>query len=192
MARTAPGPPQVPGYAEARSRGLLPRVATRPPEPLPGTPAGTLMARWTVVTIGGFAAFVTLGVVAGKAGVTAAAAWLAIAAGGSGFLVTLWWLLGRVGDRFVAEIGAGYTTLVLDEGTFWMASLRPWRNGAIRVRWDCSGTWVCDRRSGLPVATPDLTVLPPGSYPSPHRADRWELWSGRMWTGNFRSPPTAA
>jgi hypothetical protein len=97
-----------------------------------------------------------------------------------------WILLGRAGTRAVAEMQHGYVTLTLANGTFWMQSLRPFTNPRRPVGWNYSGTWVL-ADDGTVIASPQSDIIAPGFYPSARRAGQFELWTGYMWTGNFRT-----
>lgn len=187
MSRATP-PEQVPAYAAARTGGLVPAPGRVPPEPLDGVSAGTMAVRWTVGAIVVFFGFIAVALVAGRSLPDGGAIAAVIAGAGVLVLAGTWIAWGRVGRRAVREYQAGYATLVLTEGAFWMGSLRPWLNAATRIRWDFGATWVLDRRTAAVVAAPGEEGSAPGFYPSPDRPDRWELWTGRMWAGIVRRP----
>lgn len=189
MTQSLPLPPDVPGFAEAKARGLLPTIGPEPPPPLPGVAASVLMDRWVWATIAAFSGTIVVGLLVSRAVSLTGFGAVAYALFCLAVLAAIWLFLGKVGDRVLAELQHGYTTLELQEGTFWMLATRPWRNGAKRVLWDYSGTWVVSHRTQTPLATPSARVTPPGLYPSPHHEKRWELWTGIMWSGNFHQPP---
>lgn len=100
----------------------------------------------------------------------------------------LLWLLKRWGEAQLAELAHGYTTSPIHLGQFWIGR----RSGALFtsgwVQWDWSGLWVLDR-VGAVVSSPRPGVDgPPGFYPNARSGDRWELWTGCMWTGVTREP----
>lgn len=110
---------------------------------------------------------------------------LVLGCGVFGFwLVMHWW--GQIGHRNLQELEHGYTTLVLQFGSFWLGEGRRWQGFGRRVPWDYSGIWVLDGGSGQVISSPDTRVEPPGFYPSPNRVGSLELWSGVVWTGQYR------
>lgn len=54
-----------------------------------------------------------------------------------------------------------------------------------RVDWDYSGLWVL-ADDGRVKRAPDVTVEPPGFYPSPNRPRQYELWTGTTWAAQYR------
>lgn len=115
---------------------------------------------------------------------------LTLAAGLIGFAVIIR-DLGRVGDRKLEEIAHGYTTLKLDFGGFWLGEGRRWPHFGHRPPWDYSGLWVLDGTHGAVLSKPDRGVEPPGLYPSPNRPGAMELWTGVVWSGNYRRQPSS-
>jgi hypothetical protein len=100
---------------------------------------------------------------------------------GTAVVLMLW---ARVGRRSMQEFGSGYATFVMESGWF------PWdrinrTDGDGNLAWDYSGLWILDS-TGRVVSEPRRDVDPPGFYPSPHRPGQLELWSGCVWTGNYR------
>jgi hypothetical protein len=93
--------------------------------------------------------------------------------------------LGRVGDRKLEEIAAGYTTLKLEFGDFWIGEGRRWPRFGHRAPWDYAGLWVLDGSTGAVLSAPDRSVDAPGFYPSPNRPGVMELWTGAVWSGHF-------
>lgn len=105
--------------------------------------------------------------------------WLVLLGLGSAWFVLEWFLLGRVGDRLVEEASRGYATFTVDTAMFWFR-VSGW------TPWEFDGVWRYTRSGVVP---PVAGVAdPPGLYPSPHRPDRWEIWSGDVWTGVHRDP----
>lgn len=101
---------------------------------------------------------------------------------GGGYLVLRAW--GRVGDRCLEELRAGYTTLTIDVGDFWYGGDTRWfHHGA---PWDYRGAWVLDSRGALRSPPRDPSVDRPGVYPSVSRPGQLEVWTGAVWTGHFR------
>lgn len=74
---------------------------------------------------------------------------------------------------------AAYATFTVDTGMFWFR-VSGW------TPWEFDGVWRYTR-SGVVPPVAGVTD-PPGLYPSPHRPDRWEVWSGDVWTGVHRDP----
>jgi hypothetical protein len=189
--RDAPLPQDVAGYERARRDGLLPEVPAVPPSLIAGETADQASTRVFLWLGGAVVAFFVLA----KAGPGVLAPLglphIAVAAPlgmiGLALLAALYRAWGRVGERNLDELRHGYTTLSLVAGSFWRGDLRRWPRTGHRVPWDYSGAWVLSN-DGVR-REPDRSVLPPGLYPSPNREDRWELWSGRVWTGDFRPPP---
>jgi hypothetical protein len=95
-------------------------------------------------------------------------------------------MLGGVGDRKLEELAHGYTTLTLEFGGFWRGEGRRWPRFGRRAPWDYSGVWVLDGGTGEVVSEPDRAVDPPGLYPSPNRPGELELWTGVVWSGDYR------
>jgi hypothetical protein len=46
--------------------------------------------------------------------------------------------------------------------------------------------WVLDGSTGAVVSPPVADADPPGLYPSPNRPGAMELWTGVVWSGNYR------
>ena len=81
---------------------------------------------------------------------------------------------------FLDELRAGYVTTTFIQGLFW-------RNGGRDsdvVGWEWRGLWTLTS-DGRVLSAPDLSVDPPGVYPSPNAAGRHELWTGCRWTNVF-------
>lgn len=152
---------------------------------LPGRAASRWFNRWlltSAVVVG--AVLLTLEIIPRLgvgAGVEAA---LTLAAGLAG-LATIFRNLGRVGDRKLEEVAAGYTTLTLQFGDFWIGEGRRWPRFGHRAPWDYSGVWVLDGTTGAVESAPDRSVDPPGFYPSPNRPGALELWTGVVWSGHY-------
>jgi len=91
----------------------------------------------------------------------------------------------RVGDVFLDELGAGFTTLPLTVGAFWGVNRREGAN--YMEPWDFRGVWVLDGHGEVRSA-PDPAVDPPGLYPSPERPGQLQVWTGRTWARKFRAP----
>ncbi|MCW2923165.1 MAG: hypothetical protein JWM98_569 [Thermoleophilia bacterium] len=99
----------------------------------------------------------------------------------------------RVGERNLEEFQHGYTTLQLISGAFGWAgfpSREQQRRHGRTMPWDYAGVWRLGS-DGAVITAPDTTVLPPGLYPSPHRDDAWEIWTGCAWMGSYRPAPPA-
>jgi hypothetical protein len=99
-----------------------------------------------------------------------------------------WWLIvfrfmTPVGLRNDEEFAAGYTTFVMQFGTF-RSGGRHWQN----LSWDYRGTWVMNEH-GAVVSGPDRGFDAPGYYPSPNNQGTYELWTGTTWSGHFRPAP---
>ncbi len=184
----APLPPQVEGYAEARARGLLPVVGEQPPRLLPGPTADQASLR----VLAALAATMVAVVAAGKVGsaVFGGGGALAVVVGLVALvaLTILYRAWARVGERNLAELRRGYTTLSLTAGSFWHGDLRRFGRFGHRPPWDYRGVWVL-ANDGTVTQAPDHAVVAPGLYPSPNRPGRWEVWTGQVWTGDFRPSP---
>jgi hypothetical protein len=161
------------------------RVAGMPPTPLPGPSAQALFTR----VILAFGAAIGAGLLASSLlrmaplpqGVPALVL-------GPLSLLALWAILrmlGPVGDRLVAELSRGYTSLRMPFGGF--TTNRGRRNWLIgfRTPWDFDTVWVLDRR-GKVIRPPRRPGAAPGFHSSPTRPGAQELWTGRVWAGVYR------
>ena len=93
-------------------------------------------------------------------------------------------------DDPVEELAHGYTTLKLEFGGFWVGEGRRWPQFGHRPPWDYSALWLLDGSTGAVISEPVADADPPGLYPSPNRPEALELWTGVVWSGNYR--PLAA
>lgn len=105
---------------------------------------------------------------------------------GAAWFVLMLWTLDRPGRRMLDEITHGYTTFDNEWTNYFGTSEHSWREGD--PPWDNSGVWILDRTFSVRSA-PNRELDPPGFYPSPHRAGRWELWTGAVWSGTYRNDP---
>lgn len=161
-------------------------VPAAPPALLPGASAARAFNRFLLRGACAVAAVLATVELASSSGLgTTSAGLVTLAAGLAGFAAVLR-LLGRVGDRKLEELAAGYTTLRLDFGGFWLGEGRRWPRFGHRAPWDYAGLWVLDGSTGAVVAEPDRAADPPGLYPSPNRSGAMELWTGVVWSGDFR------
>ena len=144
------------------------KVPGIPPAPLPGPSAQALFIRVILafgVTIGGgLLASSLLRMASLPHGVPALML-------GPLSLLALWVILrmlGPVGDRLVAELSRGYTSLLMPFGGF--TTNRGRRNWLIgfRTPWDFDTVWVLDRR-GKVIRPPRRPGTAPGFHPSPTR-----------------------
>lgn len=186
-----PQPASVVGYSDALRAGLLPRVPESPPDPVAGASAKDLALRVFVRFVVGLICFVALGKLS-----SAVIGWtpglrVATLATGLTLLFLTYRAWGRGGERHLEELRHGYATLNLAMGQFWVGALRKWRGYGPRVPWDLRGAWLL-RSDGTVIRQPDRTVTPPGLYPSPNRRGRWEVWSGIVWTGEYKPTPPGA
>lgn len=186
------GPQDAPGYERARMDGLLPVVPPSPPRLLAGPTADQLSSRVLLELAGSFVVLFLLAKVGSDLltglGLPAAGVLTAI---GAIAIATMGWLYrewGRVGDRNLEELRRGYTTLALTAGGFRKGVIQRWPGSGDRLPWDYRGVWVLGN-DGTVKQHPEPDVLPPGLYPSATHETRWELWSGRAWTGDLRPPP---
>lgn len=181
-------PRDVAGYHPAVASGVVRPAPPTPPRPLRGPSAHRLFNRFLLKGAAVVAATIAaLEIVSRLQLGTAAVSLLSLAAG----LLALWSivrLLGAVGDRKLEELAHGYTTLTLDFGGFWLGEGRRWPRFGRRPPWDYSGAWVLDGATGAVVSAPDHRFDPPGLYPSPNRPGNLELWTGVVWTGDYRRP----
>lgn len=161
------------------------RVAGIPPAPLPGPSAKALFIRVTVAfgaaIGGGLLASSLLRTASLPQGVPALVL-------GPLSLLALWVILrmlGQVGDRLVAELSCGYTSLLMPFGGF--TTNRGRRNWLIgfRTPWDFNTVWVLHRR-GKVIRPPRRQGAVPGFHSSPTRPGAQELWTGRVWAGVYR------
>ncbi len=184
--RAASTPPsEVPGFAAAGAAGLLPVVPRRPPSLVPGPTALHALHRylWRAggLAVAWAAGLALLSAFDGGWVVVTRLGWMAVTV--VGFLVVVRRLSSDVGEPYLRELAAGYTTLKLDWGTLWNA--RPvGQTITYRQRWDYRGLWVLDGE-GRVREEPRPGAVPPGFYPSPHD-ERLELWTGEVWAGVFR------
>jgi hypothetical protein len=96
-----------------------------------------------------------------------------------GFFVTRAALL-RFRAVLLDELRAGYVTTTFVQGLFWGSD----RGDSDVVGWEWRGLWTL-ASDGRVVSAPDLSVDPPGVYPSPNAPGRHELWTGCQWTNVF-------
>ena len=180
-------PHKMAGFREARAAGLLPVVPALPPALLPGPSARQVFHRFLLRGAAAVGAVLVLLRVLPGLGLPAAWNLLAVAAG-----LLVWWLVLRwwrqIGDRNAEELQHGYTTFVMQFGGFQRGERRRWKGAHSRAPWDYSGVWVLDG-DGRVVSAPRQDRDPPGFYPSPSRPEAWELWSGVVWTGEYRPAP---
>ncbi|GAB1692149.1 hypothetical protein [Krasilnikovia sp. M28-CT-15] len=179
----SPLPRDVPGFAQAWSAGRMAVVPPAPPALLPGPSARHKCHLFLVQLVVAALAFGGAIKLANSSGQT----WLGAAAFGLGALIFGFMFHGMaaVGRRNVQEFERGYTTLVLTFGTFTWNGNQRWWHADVNIPWDYSGLWVL-RDNGTVVSAPVPGREPPGYYPSPHRAGRFELWTGCSWAGQFR------
>lgn len=180
-------PRQVDGFSAAQALGLLPRVPPTPPA-LPRRTARNAFFTWAGSIVVGAVAWVRLASASADAlGRTLPVAGPVLLVLGSAAVFVLVFIRLRswVGDVFLDELGAGYTTLPLTIGAFWGVNRREGVNYA--EPWDFRGTWVLDSRGAVRSA-PQRDVDPPGLYPSPERPGELQVWTGKVWARKFRAP----
>jgi hypothetical protein len=184
-------PTLVEEYESYRRSGAISDVpTTEPPERLPGKTAGELALWWVGSLIASMALVALLVDVFSKSDLPAVMRALSVLVIGVGALVAFARLWAMVGRKNVAELRAGYTTLTLMFGTFWIGSgPRRWRGTGHRAPWDYAGVWVLDRSGRRVIQPPDTEREPPGFYPSPNRPDKLEFWTGVVWLGVYRDHP---
>ena len=180
-------PRQVEGFSSARALGLLPQVPDEPP-PLPRRTARRAFYGWAGSIVAGAVVWAVL------ASATAAPLGRALPVAGpvllvlgsvAAFVLLFIRLRSWVGDAFLDELAAGYTTLPLTVGAFWGVNREEGANYA--DPWDFRGIWVLDGRGAVRSA-PQRDVDPPGLYPSPERPGQLQVWTGKVWARKFRSP----
>jgi hypothetical protein len=180
-------PRQVPGYARAAAAELLPRVPAQPPARLPGATARQVMMAGLAQAAVAFAVSIVVFLQIPKLGLPAILEPLImIPVGIAPFAFFMGRVFPRAGDRSLQEMAQGYTTLTLGFGDFWLGPPRRWPKYGHRMPWDYRGLWVYDGQGQRIISAPDLSVDPPGYYPSPNRTDSLELWTGTVWAGHFR------
>jgi hypothetical protein len=161
-------------------------VPAAPPALLRGVSAARLFNRFLLRGAGVVAAVLVIVEVASRSGLgSTASSVVTLAAGLLGFAAILA-LLGQVGDRKLDELAHGYTTLQLEFGGFWVGEGRRWPRFGHRPPWDYSGVWVLDGSTGAVISEPNPDADAPGLYPSPNRPGAMELWTGVVWSGNYR------
>lgn len=188
MSDPALTPRQVDGYFAARALGLLPQVPEVPPSPLPRRTARRAFIAWLVSIVVGAVAWVLFASVFGGLinRFLPVAGPVLLMLGAAAVFVLLFVLpRARVGDAFLDELAAGYTTLPLTAGAFWGVNGRAGAN--YQDPWDFRGVWVLDG-SGVVRSTPDREVDPPGLYPSPERLGQLQVWTGTVWARKFQAP----
>lgn len=172
---TRPHPDEVPGYARAVELGLTPRVPGTPPELVcPPAHRGVLSAA-------------CLGLLSIVVTVISGSVWCLVLV----FAAFAWIIrvVRRMQVRERLEVAAGYRLAKWRAGTWGGDPERryPAGKGMAAAPWDLRGLWFLDERGGV-VAEPDRSVLPPGMYPSPNRPGELEMWTGRGWMYNYRTP----
>lgn len=180
-----PRPRDVAGFEAARAQGRTPLRPSAPPRIVEGTTARQAFRHLVIVHAVAVAAIIGCLIllpdnrIAGKYALAFFAV-LTVA------YVVLRASLRRFRAIFLDELQAGYTTQRFMQGLFWL----PRKGGGLKppvddvVGWDWSGVWVYDS-DGNVVSAPDVSVDPPGLYPSPHIAGTRELWTGYRWTGVY-------
>lgn len=179
-----PLPREVPGFARAQAAGETPARPAGPPEVTVTPTAARRQLVFAGVAAGcvvGFFLIVTL-VLDGGSGLASA---VVVGAAGLLMLVLLQQTWAWVGRGALAELHRGYSTVAMMYGGYGWGAQRRFRSSGRRPPWDYSAVWLLTSRPGAP---PDLMKDPPGFYPSPHREGEFELWSGQVWTGEFRKP----
>lgn len=177
-----PLPRDVPGFARAQAAGEVPaRPAERPPTSVTPTAARRQLA-FAGAAMGAMVLFFVLVTVLLDDGSGLGAT---VAVGGTGLLMLVGiyraWVW--VGQGALTELHRGYSTVTMMYGGYGWGAQRRFRSSGHRAPWDYSGVWVL---TGAVSTAPDLRRDPPGFYPSPHREDVFELWSGQVWTGEVR------
>lgn len=179
-------PRDVPGFERFRQLGLVPRVPAEPPALLPGRTAGQEAGWFFAKIIGAGIGLVVAVEILQRLGLPSSVWGLLMLGFGLG---TMWYVFRSwrlVGERNLAEFARGYTTLKLTFGVFQFGTGRFWRGSGHQAPWDYSGVWVIDIAGRQVMSAPDLTVEPPGHYPSPNREGWLELWTGMVWIGDYR------
>ncbi len=185
-----PRPRDVGGFSHAASQGLLPSVPSMPPTFERGVllPSArgilrTGMARFFSVT--GIYVLVVFGGLP-RWTLPSGVVVLTLLTLGTGWFVLMLRTLERPGQRALDEILHGYCTLDSNGPNYSRSSEHSWGEGG--PPWDYSGVWLLDRKFAVR-SCPNLQIDPPGFYPSPHRAGQWELWTGVLWSGIYRTHP---
>lgn len=190
MSDPVPNPRQVDGFFAAQQLGLLPRVPEAPPSPLPHRTARGAFVTWLVSAVGGAVAWALFAsVLAGpiRRWLPVAGPVLLVLGAVAVFVLLFLRPRARVGDVFLDELTAGYTTLPVAGGAFWGVNRRRREGINYQAPWDFRGVWVLDGNGGVRSA-PDREVDPPGLYPSPERPGQLQVWTGKVWTRKFRTP----
>ena len=181
-------PRDVPGYEAAVASGTVRPVPAAPPALLPGPSAARVFNRFLLSAAAIVAAVLVVVEVSSRSELgSTATSLICLAAGLLGFAAIIV-LLGRVGDRKLEELAHGYTTLQVEFGGFWVGEGRRWPRFGHRPPWDYSGLWVLDGSTGAVISEPVAGADPPGLYASPNRPGALELWTGAVWSGNYREP----
>jgi hypothetical protein len=178
-------PRDVAGFAAAAAAGRTPHRPSAPPDVVHPAAHRALVALAVTAAFSAGVPILCLAVLptpAGRIGGIAAAAFAAALAAG---FVAVRRALTRFRAAFLRELAAGYTTTTFNQGLFWVRSRDAVDTVAEDVvGWDWRGLWVLTA-SGAVVSVPDLSLDPPGLYPSPTVAGRYELWTGCRWSGVF-------
>lgn len=189
----SPKPRDVPGYLDAYDRGLLPQVPVNPPSgPAPGLSPTASAMLWRslarAVAIGAPAIAFVFGVAPRVEvpfgldlfiGVVVVCVWM--------WAFFFRWMR-QPFERMVEECLHGYATITLLAGSFGGQRHSAWSGTEVGMPWDFSGVWVLNGRFDVKSA-PSPAFHPPGLYPSPHEAGRWELWTGVAWSGTCQDGP---
>jgi hypothetical protein len=183
-----PRPSQMPEYRLAQTEGRIAPVPATPPRLLPGTSSRRLFIR-SVVAFFGTLLFAIVGL---KAANGHPPLFTLVGVLSLGLLAGAVQLLRSSQRRQFDEIAHGYTH---DTSQFGMVTLRNWRKVKIwgdwqedpkaGIPWDFSGLWRLSE-DGRVLAEPKFSAEPPGFYPSPHKADKYEFWTGCAWSRVFR------
>lgn len=179
---TTPRPRDVPAFGRAKASGLTPHVPSTPPD-VTVRPTARRALLHVAITAGIVAAadLVVLLGASSNGRLSWPAVGVLISLSAVGAAVTLG-TIRRWGKAQIAELQRGYTTTTFAMGRFW---IRPAPDAPITlgwVQWDWHATWVL-RPNGSVVSAPSSDADPPGLYPSPHREDALELWTGHQWSG---------
>ena len=183
-------PWNVPGFAAAAARGLVPVVPAEPPALLPGPSAHAAVWRYlrqVGAVVGGWM-LTMLAVSSIDSTVAVVVRLVALAVSLVGFWRVVVVGRARAGERLLAELDAGYATFRPPFGGFWTTRQESQPTLTYQEPWDFRGIWQLSPTGALAGPPPDRSVAAPGFYPSPNRPGVFELWTGAAWGSVWRTP----
>ena len=184
-----PRPREVAGFEDAFARGVLPVVPERPPASASTalSPSAAAMSKssWMKLGISLALLLVYTKLVTPRIELPLDIDFWPVPLLGFGWFFLAIFLRRQVATRTLQETLRGYATRPVVFATYSSTFNPTWFETDRRIPWSFSGVWVLTPKFVV-VSVPNREVDPPGYYPSPHRPDHWELWTGDVWSGTYQ------